>query len=130
MSREWMGTVMVSALIVCAALSVVDGDTIKCDGQNMRLLGEGVVNVRGVDTPEIGRGAKCQKERKMAQLAKFRLQEMIEGKKLRIEAKGKDRYGRPLVNVYLPNGREVGKELIREGFAREWRKGNKIDWCR
>lgn len=120
---------MLSAIIICASLSVVDGDTIKCDGQNMRLLGEGVVNVRGVDAPEIGRGAKCSKERKMAQLAKFRLQDMIEGKKLRVEAKGKDRYGRPLVNVYLPNGREVGKELIREGFAREWRKGNKIDWC-
>ena len=41
-----MGTVMVSALIVCAALSVVDGDTIKCDGQNLHLLGEGVVNAR------------------------------------------------------------------------------------
>ena len=37
---------MISALIVCAALSVVDGDTIKCDGQNMLLLGGGVVNVR------------------------------------------------------------------------------------
>lgn len=59
-----MGTQMISALIVCAALSVVDGDTIKCDGQNMRLLGEGVVNVRGVDTPEVGRGAKCSKERR------------------------------------------------------------------
>ncbi len=67
---------MLSALIVCAALSVVDGDT-------------------------------------------FRLQEMIEGEKLWIEAKGKDGFGRPLPNVYLPNGGEVGKELIREGFARE-----------
>lgn len=120
---------MISALIICAALSVVDGDTLKCDGQNLRLLGEGVVNVRGVDTPEIGSHAKCDKERKMAQLAKFRLSEMIKGKSLRIEAKGKDRYGRPLVNVYLPNGREVGKEMIREGFAREWRRGKKIDWC-
>lgn len=49
--------------------------------------------------------------------ARFRLQEMIEGKKQRIEALGKDRFGRPLVNVYLRNGREVGRELIREGFA-------------
>ncbi len=29
---------MISALIVCAALSVVDGGTIKCDEQNMLLL--------------------------------------------------------------------------------------------
>lgn len=67
--------------------------------------------------------------RKLARLAKFRLQEMIEGKKLRIEAMRKDRFGRPLVNVYLPNGREVRRQLIRKGFAREWRKGNRIDWC-
>lgn len=46
-------------------------------GQNMRLLGEGVGNVRGVDTPEIGSHAKCGKERKMARLAKFRMQDMI-----------------------------------------------------
>jgi len=120
---------VIAILIVCAPLSVIDGDTIKCDGQNMRLLGGGVVDVRDVDTPEFGRSARCDKERKLARLAKFRLQEMIEGKKLRIEAMGKDRSGRPLVNVYLSNGREVGRELIREGFAREWRKGNRIDWC-
>lgn len=30
----------------------------------------------------------------MAQLAKFRLQDMIGWKKLRFEVKGKDRYGR------------------------------------
>lgn len=118
-----------SALIICASLAVVDGDTIKCDGQNMRLLGEGVVNVRGIDTPEIGRGAKCDKERKLAHLAKFRLEALVVGKELRIESKGRDRYGRPLVNVYLPNGREVGRQLLMEGFAREWRKGQKIDWC-
>jgi hypothetical protein len=28
--------------ISCASLIVIDGDTIKCDGQNMRLLGGGV----------------------------------------------------------------------------------------
>lgn len=31
---------MIAGLIICASLSVVDGDTVKCDGQNMRLLGE------------------------------------------------------------------------------------------
>lgn len=50
---------MLSTIIICASLSVVDGDTIKCEGQNMRLLGEGFVNLRGVDAQEIGRSAKC-----------------------------------------------------------------------
>lgn len=69
------------AMIVCTSLSVVDGDTIKCDGQSMRLLGEGVVNVRGIDTPELGRGAKCNKELKLGHMAKSRLEALVVDKK-------------------------------------------------
>lgn len=115
-------------LIVCSALSVVDGDTIKCDGQNMRLLGEGIVDVRGIDTPEL-REWKCEKERKLAKLARNRLKELLKGERPKIVAKGEDKFGRPLVNIYV-EGRELGKQLLREGFAQEWRKGQKIDWCR
>jgi hypothetical protein len=28
---------MIGAIIICASLAAVDGDTVKCDGQNMRL---------------------------------------------------------------------------------------------
>lgn len=52
---------MITGLIICASLTVVDGDTVKCDGQNMRLLGAGVPFVSGIDTPEIG-SRKCIKE--------------------------------------------------------------------
>lgn len=31
---------MIAGLIICASLTAVDGDTVKCDGQNMRLLGK------------------------------------------------------------------------------------------
>ncbi|ANL58565.1 hypothetical protein AMC85_CH01148 [Rhizobium phaseoli] len=41
---------MIAGLIFCASLTAVDGDTVKCDGQNMRLLGEGVPFVSGIDT--------------------------------------------------------------------------------
>lgn len=115
-------------LIVCSALSVVDGDTIKCDGQNMRLLGEGIVDVRGIDTPEL-RTWKCEKERKLAKLARNRLKELLKGERPKIVAEGEDTFGRPLVNIYV-EGRELGKQLLREGFAQVWRKGQKIDWCR
>lgn len=64
---------MIAGLIICTSLTVVDGDTVKCDGQNMRLLGEGVPFVSGIDTPEIGSHAKCIKERKLALIAKRRL---------------------------------------------------------
>ncbi|WP_259671198.1 MULTISPECIES: hypothetical protein [unclassified Rhizobium] len=57
-------------------LTAVDGDTVKRDGQNMRLLREGVPFVSGIDTPEIGSHAKCIKERKLALIAKGRLKEL------------------------------------------------------
>ena len=44
---------MIATLIVCASLTVSDGDTLKCDGQLLRLLGEGTPHVVGIDTPEL-----------------------------------------------------------------------------
>lgn len=123
---------MIAELIVCASLSAVDGDTIKCDGQNMRLLGEGVPYVSGIDTPEIGSHAKCMKERKLALIAKGRLKELLAEKGLRIEWSGavdKTPSHRPLVNIYRANGEEIGKKLLLEGFARSWALGQRNDWC-
>lgn len=122
---------MISTLVVCATLVVSDGDTLKCDGQLLRLLGEGTPFVSGIDAPEL-RKWKCEKERKLAKLARHRLKELVVGKNIRIIAKGYDDTParRPLVNVYLSDGSEVGQRLLREGFAREWRANHKVDWCR
>ncbi|MBY5410217.1 thermonuclease family protein [Rhizobium leguminosarum] len=106
-----------------AALTVVDGDTDKCDGQNMRLLGEGVPFVSGIDTPEIGSHAKCMKERKLALIAKGRLKELLAERGLRVVLSGavdKTPSHRLLVNIYRTNGEEIGKKLLMEGFARAW----------
>lgn len=120
---------MIGTLLVCAVLTAVDGDTVRCDGQKMRLLGGGIVDVQGIDTPEIGSHAKCLKERKLALIAKRRLADIIKGEKIKIETKGMDTWGRPLVNLYLPDGREVGQILLSEGTAREWHPGKRNDWC-
>lgn len=120
-----------AAMLVCASLTAVDGDTVRCDGQLMRLLGGGIPFVSGIDTPEIGSHAKCIKERKLALIAKGRLKELLEERGLRIEIKGIDNTPahRPLVNIYRKDGREVGAMLLAEGFAREWRPRHKNDWC-
>ncbi|MBY5503159.1 thermonuclease family protein [Rhizobium leguminosarum] len=102
-------------------MRIVDGDTVKCDGQNMRLLGEGVPFVSGIDTPEIGSHAKCIKERKMALIAKGRLKEVLAEKGLRIVLSGavdKTLSHRPLVNIYRTNGEEIGKKLLRHALSR------------
>ncbi|AHG49107.1 nuclease (plasmid) [Rhizobium leguminosarum bv. trifolii CB782] len=123
---------MMAGLIICASLSVVDGDTVKCNGQNMRLLGEGVPFVSGIDTPEIGSHARCLKERKLALIAKGRLRELLAEKGLRVMFSGavdKTQTHRPLVNIYRTNGDELGKLLLREGLARTWSPKRRNDWC-
>ncbi|WP_434712836.1 thermonuclease family protein [Rhizobium sp. YTUHZ045] len=123
---------MMAGLILCASLTAVDGDTVKCDGQNMRLLGEGVSFVSGIDTPEMGSHAKCIKERKLALIAKGRLKELLAEKGLRVMFSGAvDRTPshRPLVNIYRANGEEIGKKLLQEGFARSWSRKLRNNWC-
>ncbi|MBX4965459.1 thermonuclease family protein [Rhizobium binae] len=123
---------MLAELIVCASLTAVDGDTVKCNGQNMRLLGEGVPFVSGIDTPEIGSHAKCIKERKLALVAKGRLKELLAENGLRVVFGGAvDRTPshRPLINIYRTDGSEVGKTLLEEGFARTWSPRRRNDWC-
>jgi len=123
---------MIAGLIICAALTVVDGDTVKCDGQNMRLLGEGVPFVSGIDTPEIGSHAKCSKERKMALIAKGRLNELLAERGLKVVFSGavdKTPTHRPLINIYRTNGEEIGKKLLNEGLARTWNPKRRNDWC-
>ncbi|WP_308463000.1 thermonuclease family protein [Agrobacterium fabrum] len=118
--------------VSCASLIVVDGDTIKCDGQNMRLLGGGVPFKSGVDAPEMGSRAKCDYERDLALKSRARLKELLLGGMPRIEdsgARDRTQSRRPLINIYLPDGREAGQVLMSEGLAREWRAKHRIDWC-
>ncbi|NSY94567.1 thermonuclease family protein [Agrobacterium tumefaciens] len=118
--------------VSCASLIVIDGDTIKCDGQNMRLLGGGVPFKSGVDAPEMGSRAKCRQEGYLALKAKARLKELLLDGVPRIEdsgARDRTQSRRPLVNIYLPDGREAGQVLMSEGLAREWRPKHRIDWC-
>jgi endonuclease YncB( thermonuclease family) len=118
-----------TTLLICASLTVVDGDTVRCDGQLLRLLGEGTPFVSGIDTPEM-RG-HCEREKELARRAKLRLKGLLDGVDVRIVAEGTDRTPsrRPLVNIYLPDGREVGQTLLAEGVAKEWRPDRRIDWC-
>ncbi len=118
--------------VACASLVVIDGDTIKCDGQNIRLLGGGVPFKSGVDAPEMGSRAKCDYERDLALKAKARLKELLLNGVPRIEdsgARDTTPKRRPLINIYLPDGREAGQVLMSEGLARPWHPKRRIDWC-
>lgn len=119
---------MKEIILACAVLAAVDGDTVKCDGVNMRIMGDGAPYESGIDTPEL-RG-KCQQEVELARAAKGRLEELLETSGAQVIDSGeRDRWKRPLVWVRMPDGRTAGAILLEEGHARIWTPGYQADWC-
>ena len=70
-------------LLVCASIMAVDGDTIKCNGVNLRDMGDGAPFVSGYDAPET-RGAECPAELEMGRSATARMSELLATDGLRI----------------------------------------------
>jgi endonuclease YncB( thermonuclease family) len=90
---------------------VYDGDTILLEnGRRIRYL--------GIDTPE--RGSEEAPPEFLAEAAKAFNQKAVRGVSLRLEfdRQRKDHHGRWLAYVYLPDGRMLNEELLREGLAR------------
>ena len=117
-------------LLTCLALTVVDGDTVKCDGVNLRPMGPGAPYVSGFDAPELGRYADCPRENYLGFAAAARMAELLQTPGLTVEDSGEvDRYGRPLVWLRLPNGQTIGEVLLDEGLAAVWTPGYRANWC-
>ena len=125
-----MNLLLATAVILsCKTLVAVDGDTIRCDGERMRLLGDGAPFVSGIDAPEIRR-ARCGAEKLLGERARHRLAELIRTDGLVIEdSRKRDSYRRPLVRLRLPDGRTAGGVLLAEGLAVKWLPGQRYDWC-
>jgi len=91
-----LGVVYLAAIlsgpVVAEKPTVVDGDTVKIDGQRKRL--------RNHDAPETGasRGEhapKCDRERQLGEASKARFKEIIDGgKNIEIKTVGRDKYHR------------------------------------
>ena len=97
----------------------VDGDTIHCGEQRVRLA--------GLDAPEL-RG-RCEEERQRAQAATERLRGLLE-EGVTLEQTGQDRFGRILAVVRDRQGEDVADVLIREGLARAYHgRGQREGWC-
>lgn len=101
---------------------VVDGDTLRCAGERIRLL--------GIDAPETA--GRCRPGRQCVPgdplRSKLALEQAVGGKHLTIERVGRDRYGRTLGVVYS-NGRNISCELVRGGYAayiERWDNGGRV----
>lgn len=93
-----------------AVVAVVDGDTIvvRLDGASER------VRVLGIDTPEAG---AC-----LAQEATGETRRLVLGRSVELREDesqpNRDRFGRKLAYVGLPDGRDLGFQLVARGLAR------------
>ena len=111
-------------ILLAAAFSTIDGDTINLDGERVRIA--------NIDAPEI-RHAKCGDELDLALEAKARLDELLRAGRIELlrgdpaDGRIKDRYGRSL-GLIMVDGRDVGEILIKEGYARRW-TGRREPWC-
>ncbi|MDD8019916.1 MAG: thermonuclease family protein [Acidobacteriota bacterium] len=91
-------------------LRVVDGDTIEIES-----IGE--VRLIGVDTPELYHPLKPAQF--YAREASDFLKRLAGDSSVRLEydREKKDKYGRTLAYVYLPDGRCLNEEIIRQGYG-------------
>ncbi|WP_457600607.1 thermonuclease family protein [Hydrogenivirga sp.] len=105
----------------CTVEKVIDGDTFLCSGDRVRLI--------GIDTPESSYNPRVYKQRslgdartvvELGRRAKRFTEELIPpGTRVRLElgVQERDRYGRLLAYVWLPDGRMLNEVLLREGYA-------------
>ena len=125
------GVAVGSELAVPATVvSVTDGDTIKVDAFPWpRITIRVSVRIDGIDTPEI-RG-KCEREKEMALAARDAVVELVGGGKVVLGNVRHGKYaGRVVARVVLPDGREVGEEMLRRGLARSYDgRGRRKGWC-
>jgi len=103
------------------SLTVVDGDTVRLDGQPIRLI--------GYDTPETYR-AECDSERQRGDAATSRLRELLHSASSAQLAylPRRDQYGRSLARLTLDD-RDVADVMVGEGLARRYDGGQRGDWC-
>ena len=128
MMRRSLAALLVSLCLVAgaahaqSACRAIDGDTIVCGRQHVRIL--------NVDTPELGAHACCTAEAELAERARRFTAEQLAGTRIEIRPDPKrpqDRYGRTLAWVVV-DGIDLGEALIAAGLARAW-DGKRRPWC-
>lgn len=86
-------------------IAIKDGDTIEIlkDGKPLR------IRIQGVDCPE--------KKQDFGTKAQQFTSDLVFGKRVKLVVHGQDRYRRTVGEIVLPDGRNLGNELVKYGFA-------------
>jgi micrococcal nuclease len=109
--------------VVLTRFWVVDGDTVQDNATKT------IYRLQNIDCPETDERAKCYRERKQGERAKFEAVRLLKGAKaVIVRPTGKiDPYGRSIAAIDV-DGLDFGQLMIDRGFARPWR-GVREDWC-
>lgn len=114
--------------MVCDKLTAKDADSMDCDGQELRLIGDGTPGLTGIDAPEVAH-AKCAKERELGVLAVATVNSLLPAVR-RVEDTGiRDPYLRPLVRLRMKDRTLLEHELLRRGLAVIWTPAYVPRWC-
>jgi endonuclease YncB( thermonuclease family) len=92
-------------------VGISDGDTITVLTAEKKQV---KIRLHGIDAPEAGQPFGTRAKQLASQLA-F-------GKTVTIKERDKDRYGRTVADVILPDGRSMNHEMVREGMAWRYRR--------
>lgn len=99
---------------------VVDGDTLQVViDTGFQSFRRERIRLLGIDTPELRRGTEAGKEK--AREARDRVIALVFEREVVIRTEKADSFGRWLATVELPDGRDLGRILIAEGLAKEYR---------
>ena len=99
-------TPLAAGTILRGSAYVVDGDTVVVQKQNIRLY--------GIDAPEMNHP--------YGEKAKWALISLCKGQVIRAEITAQDIHGRTVARCYLPDGRDLSAEMVRQGLALDWPK--------
>ena len=112
-----MPSTAICTLLNGKVVSVADGDTITILTPQKQQV---KIRLYGIDTPESGQA--------FGKKAKQLTSSLVYGEQVQVIAYDKDRYGRT-VGVVLVDGINVNEEIIRAGYAWQYRKYCKERFC-
>jgi endonuclease YncB( thermonuclease family) len=118
--------------IVVEYVKVYDGDTVDVRLPILpRPLDKLRIRIGGIDTAEIGKGAKCPEEQVKALAAKLYLESLLAGAtEIRVYGFKWDKYGGRLLGDLHVLGGSVREIMIAEGYAVPYSgSGARQSWC-
>jgi micrococcal nuclease len=110
---------------------IIDADTIEVEARWLPPeLGQTIdIRLNGVDGPEKGGRAKCDRERSLSNQAVGTLSQILASGQPQIQLIGWDKFGGRVDGDIYVNGKSVTAILLERGLIKPYDGATKPDWC-